>query len=118
VQAFANALEDRATFGQVIELVGPKVYTLRQLVQLAGRYSGHQRPVIGLPPALARLQAWFLEHAPGGPIMSRDNLDSMRVDNVASPGTTPLPTAPEDVAPFYLGPQSSPTGYDHVRRRG
>jgi hypothetical protein len=71
-----------------------------------------------LPPALARLQAWFLEHAPGGPIMSRDNLDSMRVDNVASPGTTPMPTAPEDVAPFYLGPQPSPTGYDHVRRRG
>ena len=116
VHAFAGALEDRAAAGKVIELVGPKVYTLRELVQLAGRYSGHRRPVIGLPPALARLQAWFLEHAPGGPVMSRDNLDSMRVDNVASPGTVPMPTAPEDVAPFYLGPQTSPSGYDHVRR--
>jgi NADH dehydrogenase len=116
-RVFVAALEDQAAIGQVIELVGPKVYTLRELVQLAGRYSGHPRPVFGLPPALARMQAWFLEHAPGGPLMSRDNLDSMRTDNVASPGTSPMPTAPEDVAPFYLGDQPSPSGYDHTRRR-
>ena len=116
-RAFVTALEDQATIGQIIELVGPKVYTLRELVRLAGRYSGHPRPVIGLPSGLARLQAWFLEHAPGGPLMSRDNLDSMRTDNVASPGTVAMPTAPEDVAPFYLGDQPSPTGYDHTRRR-
>jgi NADH dehydrogenase len=117
VEAYTSALEDRSTVGRIIELVGPKVYTLRELVQLAGRYSGHPRPVIGLPAALARLQAWFLEHAPGGPLISRDNLDSMRVDNVASPGTVPMPTAPEDVAPFYLGEQATPTGYDHIRHR-
>lgn len=117
VHAFVAALEDQATIGQIIELVGPKVYTLRELVRLAGRYSGHPRPVFGLPPALARMQAWFLEHAPGGPLMSRDNLDSMRTDNVASPGTVPMLTGPEDVAPFYLGDQTSPTGYDHTRRR-
>lgn len=116
-QAFIGALEERSAIGQVIELVGPRVYTLRELVQLAGRCSGHVRPVIGLPPALARMQAWFLEHAPGGPLMSRDNLDSMRVDNVASAGTVPLPTAPEDAAPFYLGQESTATGYDHTRRR-
>ena len=116
-QAFLGALEEHAAIGRVIELVGPKVHTLRELVQLAGRYSGHPRPVIGLPSGLARLQAWFLEHAPGGPLMSRDNLDSMRVDNVASTGTVPMATAPEDVAPFYLGEQSTPTGYDHTRRR-
>jgi len=115
--AFVAALEDPAAIGRVIELVGPRVYTLRELVRLAGRYSGHPRPVFGLPPALARIQAWFLEHAPGGPLMSRDNLDSMRTDNVGSPGTAAMPTAPEDVAPFYLGDQPSPLGYDHTRRR-
>ena len=118
VHAFVTALEDRASFGRVVELVGPRVYTLRELVQLAGRYSGHPRPVFGMPPALARMQAWFLEHAPGGPLMSRDNLDSMRADNVGSPGTVPMPTAPEDVAPFYLGDHPSPSGYDHTRRHG
>jgi len=116
VGAYTNALEDPHSAGRIIELVGPRVYTLRELVRMAGQYSGHPRPIIGLPPALARLQAWFLEHMPGGPLMSRDNLDSMRVDNVASPGTVPMPTAPEDVTPFYLGEQATPTGYDHIRQ--
>jgi NADH dehydrogenase len=113
--AFLDALENHDSYGRTIELVGPKVYTLRELVRLAGSYAGHARPVVGLPPFLARLQAWLLEHAPGGPVISRDNLDSMRLDNVASPGTVPMPTAIEDVAPFYLGPQASPTGYEHTR---
>ncbi len=105
-QAFVEALDDPPSFGHVYELVGPHVYTLRELVRLAGTYSGHRRPVIGLPDALARLQAFMLEHLPGGPLMSRDNLDSMKADNVAS-GRFPLPTGwkptpLEAVAPDYL----------------
>ena len=105
-QAFVDALDDPAAVGQVFELVGPHVYTLRELVRLAGVYSGHRRPVVGMPDALARLQAFMLEHLPGGPLMSRDNLDSMKADNIAS-GRHPLPshwkpTPLEAVAPDYL----------------
>ncbi len=105
-QAFVDALDDPAAVGQAFELVGPRVYTLRELVRLAGVYSGYRRPVVGLPDALARLQACVLEHMPGGPMMSRDNLDSMKADNVAS-GRYPLPphwkpTPLESVAPDYL----------------
>ncbi len=105
-RAFADALDDPASIGQVFELVGPRVYTLRELVRLAGTYSGHRRMVIPLPAAAARLQALMLEWMPGGPLMSRDNLDSMKVDNVAS-GRHPLPphwapTPLEAVAPDYL----------------
>ncbi len=104
--AYIHALENDHTIGHVYELAGPKVYTLRELVELAGQLSGHPHPVVGLPPALARLQAWFLEHAPGGPIMSRDNLDSMRVDNVArlpiAPDLEVTPTPLEAVVPAYL----------------
>lgn len=107
--AFVRALDDPATIGKVYELVGPHVYTLRELVQLAGVYSGHRRPVIGLPDVLARLQALLLEFVPGGPVMSRDNLDSMKADNVAS-GHYPLPPhwhpqPLEAVAPDYLAPR-------------
>lgn len=107
--AFVRALDDPATIGKVYELVGPHVYTLRELVQLAGIYSGHRRPVIGLPDLLARLQALLLEFVPGGPVMSRDNLDSMKADNVAS-GHYPLPPhwhpqPLEAVAPDYLAPR-------------
>ena len=105
-RAFADALDDPASIGKVYELVGPHTYTLRELVRLAGVYSGHARPVIPLPASVARLQALLLEWVPGGPLMSRDNLDSMKADNVAS-GRHPLPphwtpTPLEAVAPDYL----------------
>ena len=109
-QAVAHCLQDVRASGQTYELCGPSIYTLKELVQLAGRAAGVPRPVIGLPMALGRLQALLMELAPGQPLMSRDNLDSMRVDNVASgrlPGLAALgitPTGPTAVAPTYLGP--------------
>ncbi len=72
----------------LLELCGPEVFTLQQLVQWAGRLAGVRggrgRPVIALPRWLARLQATLMELAPGEPMMTRDNLDSMKIDNVAS----------------------------------
>ncbi len=108
-QAFVDALDDPHTVGNTYELIGPHVYSLGELVRLAGVYAGHPRPVISLPAPLARLQAFLLEHMPGGPIMSRDNLDSMKSDNVAS-GQYPVPrdwhpTPLEAVAPHYLSPR-------------
>ncbi len=116
--AIVACLQDKTTIGQTYEACGPQVFTLKQLVQLAGRYGGindgEGRPVFGLPDALARLQAWFMELAPGDPIMSRDNLDAMKEDNVASgklPGLQALkPTALGAVAPFYLGAQGLRSG--------
>lgn len=105
-QAFIAALHDDHTIGHVYELAGPNIYTLRELVRLAGIWSGHRRPVLGLPRPLARLQAWSLEWMPGGPLMSRDNLDSMSVDNIAHGPIADVlgivPTPLEAVAPYYL----------------
>jgi len=92
----------------VIECAGPDVFTLRQLVQLAGQVSGNRRPVLGLPMALGRLQARMMELMPGAPLMSRDNLDSMQVDNIATPGMADLrsigiqPSALAAIAPSFL----------------
>jgi NADH dehydrogenase len=98
-----------ATTGRVFEAAGPREWRLAELVRLAGRLSGHQRPILPLPGPLARLQALAMECLPGEPLMSRDNLDSMRVPNVASgqlPGLAELGITPADletVAPGYLG---------------
>ena len=88
-------VQPQATTGapSCYELGGPEVWTLRQLVDLAGKASGVRnglgRPIGGLPMWMGRLQALLMELAPGQPLMSRDNLDSMRVDNVlSSPRTT------------------------------
>ena len=116
-QAIVQCLQDRATIGQTYELCGPDVRTLKELVQLAGRAiganHGRGRPVIPLPAVVGRLQAWLMEFAPGQPLMSRDNLDSMRVDNVASgklPGLQALgitPGALAAIVPTYLGRQGA-----------
>ena len=99
----------RGSIGACIECAGPDVLTLGELVQLAGRLGSQERAVIPLPMALGRLQAWAMEWMPGEPLMSRDNLDSMAVDNVASgrgPDLASLgirPAAVAAVAAAYLG---------------
>ena len=118
--AVVHCLQDATTEGQVYEACGPQVFTLKQLVQLAGGYTGinqgQGRPVIGLPDALARIQAFFMELAPGNPMLSRDNLNAMKTDNVASgqlPGLQALgitPAALAAIAPTYLGARGLRSG--------
>ena len=107
--AIVHCLDDRSSIGKTFEATGPQVYTLSELVRLAGRWSGNERPQIPLPAAIGRLQALAMECLPGTPLMSRDNVDSMAVPNIASgqlPGLSALgitATAMEAVAPGYLG---------------
>ena len=107
--AIVRSLDDRSTIGLTLECCGPRQYTLREIVQAAGSWSGHRRPVLALPAWLGRLQAMTMEWLPGEPLLSRDNLDSMRVPSVASgrlPGLDRLgiePTSMEAIAPLYLG---------------
>lgn len=95
-KAIVYALQQRITIGQIYELAGPQTFTLKELVQHAGRWAGHPRPVLALPEAMAYLQALVMEMLPGPPLMSRDNLASMQVDNVATgelPGLVELGVA-------------------------
>ena len=112
--AIARAIDTPSAARETIECVGPAVYTLKELVHLAGRWSGHERPVVGLPNVLGRLQAISLELLPGEPLMSRDNLASMQVPSVAS-GTLPglerlgiTPHSLESVMPALLGHRAGP----------
>ncbi len=82
--AIVAALDNPTSIGQTVECGGPGVYTLEQLVRFAGRCAGCERPVIPLPDGIARLQAMVMGWLPGVPLMSADNLDSMRVPNVLS----------------------------------
>jgi NADH dehydrogenase len=120
--AIVACLDRPETVSRVYECTGPQVYTLGQLVALAGRWSGHRRLQIALPAWAGRLQARLMELLPGVPLMSRDNLDSMRVPNVASgqvPGLETLgivPAALESVAPAYLGREFARARLDRWRR--
>lgn len=115
--AIVRVLEQPHTIGKAFDAVGPQVYTLAELVRLAGRWSGHERPIVPLPAPLARLQALVMETLPGTPLLSRDNLDSMTVASVASGGWSNLaalgivPASLEAVAPNYLSPGAADARY-------
>ncbi len=122
-RAIARCLADPRTVGQTYECAGPEVMTLAELVRAAGRFAGHPRPVLPLPETLATLQALLMECLPGEPLMSRDNLASMRVPNVATPGAPGLAalgiaaTPLAAVAPTYLGPNARQVALDRQRAR-
>ncbi|MDX9768310.1 MAG: complex I NDUFA9 subunit family protein [Ectothiorhodospiraceae bacterium] len=101
VDAFVQALDDPASYGKRIDLCGPKVYTLRQLVAYTAQLTGSHACIVGLPDWASRMQAAVFEYVPGKPF-SRDNYRSLKRDSVCPHGGT-CPTALEAVAPYYLG---------------
>ncbi|MDO9073170.1 MAG: complex I NDUFA9 subunit family protein [Rubrivivax sp.] len=120
-RAIVTALDRADSVGKTYECTGPTVYTLSELVRLAGRWSGNERPQMPLPEFIGRLQALMMELLPGQPLMSRDNVDSMKLPNIAGgqlPGLAALgitPTALEAVAPGYLGRQHGRARLEKLR---
>ena len=119
--AVVRALGQPASVGAIYEAVGPRIYTLAELVRLAGRWSGRERRQIALPAMAAWLEALGMELWPGEPLLTRDTVASMRVPSVAS-GTLPslealgvVPTALEAVAPGYLARDRGCARFDRWR---
>ena len=121
--AIVRCLDQPSSIGQTVECAGPDVFTLQQIVEQVGRWSGHERWVFGLPDTAARAQAFLMELMPGTPLMSRDNVDSMRVPNVAGgqlPGLASLGISASPMAsvvPEYLSPGRGLARLDRWRAR-
>ena len=126
-RAVVQCLMDDRTTGHVYELAGPDVMTLGELVQKSGQWAGVRggqgRPILPLPHWMGYLQAMLMELAPGEPLMSRDNLASMRVPNTATgllPGLLALgisASSAAGVAPSYLGHKGPRSRLDGWRSR-
>jgi NADH dehydrogenase len=81
VEAIARSLHDRAAIGEVYELYGPEVFSLREIVAMSARQLGLRRLVIPLPSLLGRLQGFACDFVPGKPFSS-DNWRSLQLDSV------------------------------------
>jgi uncharacterized protein YbjT (DUF2867 family) len=106
-KAIVNVLDLDAANGMTYELAGPHVYTLAELVRFSGAAIGKHARIVKLPESLGRLQAMTMEMAPGDPVISRDNLDSMKTPSIASAPLAPElgigePASIEAIAPLYL----------------
>ena len=118
--AMVASIVEAESYGKRYDLCGPRVYTLRELVEFVCAATGRRRLIVGLGERLSWLQAAFLEWTPG-PMMSRDNVLSMQVPNVCPAGCT-LPfglvaQSLEAIAPAYLAPNTPRERYPQLRWR-
>jgi NADH dehydrogenase len=122
VQAMRISLEDTHTIGRRYDLCGPRVYTLKELVEYTARVLRlRRRCIVGLGPGLSRLQAAVLAHLPGK-AFTHDNYLSLQTDAVCG-GAFPAifgitPAAVETQAPLYLRHHDLGGRMDEYRRRG
>lgn len=81
--ALSRILHGGAASRQTLELGGPQVYSLREIVELVAELTQRRRLIIGLPNFAARLQGQVMDFVPGRPFSS-DNYRSLKIDSVCS----------------------------------
>jgi len=117
VAAYTRALLDPHTAGESYELCGPRVWTLREIVDGIARALSLRRRVVALPDALARMQAHIMDFVPGKPF-STDNFLSLTIDSVcARDGLAQLGIRPAPLEPsLRLLADDQQERYDRFRR--
>ena len=80
--AFAMALTMPQTIHQSYDLVGPTIYTMKEIVEFAARKAKTSCAIIPVPDFVGYLQALAFEFLPVPTLMSRDNIASMQLPNV------------------------------------
>ncbi|HYL00735.1 MAG TPA: complex I NDUFA9 subunit family protein [Steroidobacteraceae bacterium] len=118
-EAFRRALGARASFGQVYQLCGPEVMTLRDIVRASARVARLPCHIVPLPDVAARIQGLVMGMLPGKPF-SLDNFRSLTVDCVCQEdGCARLGIRPQHllaVLPTYLGDDDTESQLALLRR--
>lgn len=110
--AIADAADGKAKAGAVYELGGPELLSFREILEFILKTTDRDRALVSLPFALAKLQALFLQFAPGALKLTPDQVELLRHDNVVSDaakaagltleGLGIAPDSMEAVLPQYL----------------
>ena len=110
--AIADAVDGKTKAGATYELGGPDVLTMREIMQAICTITDRDRMLVSLPFGLAKLQALFLQFAPGALKLTPDQVELLKTDKVVSDaakaagltlqglGIAPEPMA--SIAPQYL----------------
>src|SRR6202167_2592527 len=118
IEALLRCLHGGTSNRQTYELGGPQIYSLREIVGLVAKLTGQRRWIVGLPDAVARLQALAMDFVPGRPFSS-DNYRSLTVDSVCTEdGFAKLGLKPQSMvasARQYLGALEDNARLSHNR---
>ena len=82
--AVADAVDGKTNPGATYELGGPEVLTMREIMEIILVTVERRRMLVSLPFRLAKLQAMFLQFAPGALKLTPDQVALLRSDNVVS----------------------------------
>lgn len=110
--AIADAVDGKAKAGATYELGGPEVLTMREIIEAIVKIANRKPMLVPLSFGLARLQAAFLQFAPGALKLTPDQVTLLERDNVVSDaakaagltleGLGITPDSLEAIAPQYL----------------
>ena len=110
--AVADAVDGKTKAGATYELGGPEVLAMREIMQFILATTDRNRMLVSLPFGLAKLQALFLQFAPGALKLTPDQVELLKSDNVVSDaaksagltlqGLGVAPDSMEAVCPQYL----------------
>ena len=110
-EAIAKAVAGQAGAGKVYELGGPEVMTFKEILQYVLATIGRRRLLVPIPFWAAKLKAFFFEFMPK-PVLTRDQVELLRSDNVVSDaaraesrtleGLGIVPRSAEAIVPSYL----------------
>jgi NADH dehydrogenase len=106
-EAVVRCIDDSATAGRTYELGGPKIYSLRALMELLLDEIRRKRLLINVPFGVAAIQARLLSLLPDAPL-TPDQVEMLKYDNIVSPNALGFealgitPTAVEAILPTYL----------------
>lgn len=110
--AIADAVDGKAKAGATYELGGPEVLTMREIIEAIVGIADRKPMLVPLSFGLARLQAAFLQFAPGALKLTPDQVTLLERDNVVSDaakaagltleGLGITPDSLEAIAPQYL----------------
>lgn len=118
--AATAALANRESIGETLVLVGPRVYSLRELVEFIGCLADARCRVLGLSDGLSRLQGRVMDFVPGKPF-STDNYLSLQTDNISERNDLETlgikPRSIESVLPEMLGTSVRQCRLDECRKR-
>lgn len=105
VTAMIGSLADTGSSGKRYDLCGPRIYSLKELVEYTAGLIGRQTRIIPLNDFSSRLQARILQHVPGKPF-TMDNYLSLQTDSVCAHNALMelgiKPRSVETVAPTYV----------------
>ena len=101
VQLMLNSIENPPPPQHIMHVCGPRVYTLKELVEYTARELGRKPLIIPLPDALAKIQACIAGALPGRPF-TMDNYRSLQLHSICPEKTTLCSTRLEDIVPGYI----------------